>query len=93
MREGWWIKDYRMETESDIWMMPPLYLRVWQYLKYAACFDMKRSPMRDGSFIKLSSGQHLTSIRIIADKVSWFERGINKPSNPKIITGCPGLDG
>jgi hypothetical protein len=85
MREGW-IKDYRQETESDIWMMPPLYLRVWQFLKYAACFEEKCIPMRDGSFVKLKPGQHLTSIRIIADKVSWFERGINRCPNPKTIT-------
>lgn len=29
MKEGW-IKDYRKEQDSDIWVMPPLYHRVWK---------------------------------------------------------------
>jgi hypothetical protein len=85
MREGW-IKSHRKITDSAIWSMPPLYLKVWQYLLHAACFEEKNIPMKDGSFIKLEKGQHLTSIRVIAGKVSWYERGIEKSPNPKTIS-------
>jgi hypothetical protein len=85
MREGW-IKSHRKITDSAIWCMPPLYLKVWQYLLHAACFEEKNIPMKDGSFIKLEKGQHLTSIRVIAGKVSWYERGIEKSPNPKTIS-------
>ena len=85
MREGW-IKSHRKITDSAIWSMPPLYLKVWQYLLHAACFEEKNIPMKNGSFIKLEKGQHLTSIRVIAGKVSWYERGIEKSPNPKTIS-------
>jgi DNA-directed RNA polymerase subunit N (RpoN/RPB10) len=85
MREGW-IKSHRKVTESDIWNMPPLYFKVWNYLLYAACFEDKSIPMRDASTVKLNKGQHLTSIRTIAGKVGWYERGIEKTPNPKTIT-------
>ncbi len=84
MKEGW-IKDYRKEQDSDIWVMPPLYYKVWQFLKYSVCFEQKKIPMRDGSSIFLMPGQFLTSIRTIATAVGWYDRGIWKEPNPKTI--------
>jgi len=46
------IKDYRKELDNAIWVMPPLYHRVWQFLKYSTCFEKKHIPMRDGKFNK-----------------------------------------
>lgn len=80
-----YIKDYRQELQSDIWMMPPLYHRVWQYLKYQVNHEPKKIPMRDGSFLQIKKGQHLTSIRNIAEGVSWYERGKRKEPNPKTV--------
>lgn len=80
-----YIKDYRKELQSDIWLMPPLYHRVWQYLKYKVNHKENKIPMRDGSFLTVKPGQHLTSIRSIADNIGWYERGVFKAPNPKTI--------
>lgn len=80
-----YIKDYRQELDSDIWAMPPLYHRIWQYLKYMANHKDNSIPMRDGSKILIKEGQHLTSIRQIAKNVAWYERGIEKIPNPKTV--------
>ena len=53
-----WIKDYRKEIDSDIWAMPPLYFKVWQYLKYMAKHQVNTIPMSDGSKEIINRGQH-----------------------------------
>ncbi|MEF3330596.1 DnaD domain protein [Oceanobacillus oncorhynchi] len=80
-----YIKDYRQELHSDIWMMPPLYHRVWQFLKYKVNHKENKVPMRDGSYITLQPGQHLTSMRKIANQVGYYEQGAWKEPNPKTI--------
>lgn len=42
--------------------------------------------MRDGSFLEVKAGQHLTSVRSIAENVGWYERGVFKAPNPKTIS-------
>lgn len=66
--------------------MPPLYHRVWQYLKYKVNHKENKIPMRDGSFLTVKPGQHLTSIRSISDNIGWYERGVFKAPNPKTIS-------
>lgn len=80
------IKDYRSELDSDIWLMPPLYHRVWQYLKYKVNHAEADIPMRDGSFMKIIPGQHLTSVRGIAQGVGYYEGTKWKEPNPKTIS-------
>ncbi|WP_019377697.1 DnaD domain-containing protein [Virgibacillus halodenitrificans] len=80
-----YIKDFRKELQSDIWMMPPLYHRVWQYLKYMVNHKENKVPMRDGSFMTIKQGQHLTSMRKIANQVGYYEQGAWKEPNPKTI--------
>jgi len=80
------IKDYRQELESDIWLMPPLYHRVWQYLKYKANHKPNKIPMSDGTFFDIQPGQHLTSLRGIAQGVGYYEGMSWKEPNPKTIT-------
>lgn len=80
-----YIKDYRQELHSDIWMMPPLYHRVWQFLKYKVNHDVGKVPMRDGSFMTIQPGQHLTSMRKIATQVGYYEQGAWKEPNPKTV--------
>jgi hypothetical protein len=80
-----WIKDYRKELESDIWMMPPLYHRVWQYLKYMANYSPAKIPLSDGSYVEVGPGQHMTSVRGIARGVSWYEGRVYREPNPKTI--------
>jgi hypothetical protein len=79
------IKDYRKELQSDIWLMPPLYHRVWQYLKYQVNHEHNEIPMRDGSKFKIKKGQHLTSVRGIAKGIGWYEGIKWKEPNPKTI--------
>lgn len=83
---GGWIKDYRKELESDIWMMPPLYHRVWQYLKYMANHKPTKIPLENGDFFTIEAGQHLTSIRGIAKGVAWYEGRVYKEPNPRTIS-------
>lgn len=82
--EGY-IKDYRQELGSDVWLMGPIYHRVWQYLKYSANHSEGRIPMRDGTFVLLEPGQLLSSYRAIAEQVGWYERGIFKTPNVKTV--------
>ena len=81
-----WIKDHRQELESDIWLMPPLYHRVWQWLKYKANHEDREIPMKDGSRLLIRRGQHLTSLRQIAQGVGWYEGMKWKEPNPKTIS-------
>ncbi|GGE47908.1 hypothetical protein GCM10011391_28360 [Pullulanibacillus camelliae] len=81
-----YIKDYRKELDSDIWMMPPLYHRIWQYLKYKVNHQQAKIPMRDGTFLNIQPGQHLTSVRDIAKAVGWYEGVKWKEPNPKTVS-------
>ncbi|MEV2592971.1 hypothetical protein ABNC46_07155 [Paenibacillus larvae] len=72
--------------KSDIWLMPPLYHRVWQYLKYMANHQDNEIPMNDGSRLKIRRGQCLTSIRNIANGVGYYERAVWREPNPKTIS-------
>lgn len=83
---GGWIKDFRKELESDIWMMPPLYHRVWQYIKYMANHKPTKIPLENGDFFTIEAGQHLTSIRGIAKGVAWYEGRVYKEPNPRTIS-------
>lgn len=84
MAEGW-IKDYRKELDSDIWVMPPLYYKVWQYLKYKANHKPKEIPMADGTKEIIGRGQHLTSYRALARGVAYYEGAIYREPNPKCM--------
>lgn len=83
---GGFIKDFRAELKSDIWMMPPLYHRVWQYLKYKVNHSPNKIPMEDGTFFDINPGQHLTSVRNIARGVGYYEGLQWKEPNPRTIS-------
>jgi hypothetical protein len=80
-----YIKDHRKELNSDIWLMPPLYHRVWQWLKYQVNHNDAEIPMQDGSKLRIKKGQHLTSVRKISKGIGWYERGIWQEPNPKTV--------
>lgn len=80
-----WIKDYRQELGSDIWMMPPMYHRIWQWIKYNVNHEEGYVPLRDGGRQKILKGQHMTSIRQIAQGVGWYEGRKWKEPNPKTV--------
>lgn len=78
-------KSYRKELDSDIWMMSPLYHRVWFYIRSKAKWEIHRFPTKGVFGIWLNPGQLITSIDLIADGVKWSEWGKEKKPNKKTI--------
>lgn len=66
--------------------MPPLYHRVWQYLKYKANHEEATIQLKGGGFLTIMPGQHLTSLKTIAHDVGWMERGKFFEPNKKTIS-------
>lgn len=90
LEEGF-IKLYRKITESDIYKMPPLYLRVFERMVIEANhkdieIPYKKSGSNEYGKKLIKRGERLTSIRKIAEWVSWYERGFLKVPNPKTIS-------
>jgi len=79
------IKDWRQELESDIWLMPPMYHRVWQWIKYSVNHSTGKIPNKDGTFTLIEPGQHATSYRLIAQGVGYYEGRKWKEPNVKTI--------
>jgi len=80
-----WIADHRKELESSIWLMPPMYHRVWQWLKYSVNHKPVKIPNRNGGFTTIQPGQRATSYRQIAKGVGYYEGLKWKEPNPKTI--------
>jgi len=85
MSKSGYIKDWRQELESDIWLMPPIYHRVWQWIKYSVNHSPGRIPNSDGTFTIVNPGQHATSYRLIAQGVGYYSRGKWEEPNVKTI--------
>jgi len=82
---GGFIKDYRRELDSKVWAMPPLYHRVWQWIKYSVNYMPVEVPFHDGRIVLVKKGEKITSQRQIAKGVGYYERGIWREPNPKTI--------
>ena len=85
-----WIKLHRRIVDSDIYMMPPLYLRVFERLILEANHQDNEIPYRErGSKVVgkklIKRGERLTSVRDICRWVAWYERGRLKEPNPKTV--------
>ena len=86
MRRGY-TKSWRKELESDIWKMPPLYHRVWFYIRQRANWETKLMPTniipKIGMWV--SPGMLITSLSQIAESISYFSQGgINVPDRKTI---------
>ena len=81
--EGW-VKLHRQVVYSDIYCMPPLYLRVFERLIIEANHKDAIIPYNQGRKL-IRRGERLTSIRQICNWVGWYERNIFKTPNPKTI--------
>lgn len=79
------IKDYRKELDSNVWLMPPLYHRVWQWIKYNVNHAPGEVPFLDGTIVLVEPGERVTSLRQIANGVGYYERGIWREPNAKTI--------
>jgi len=80
-----WIADHRKELESNIWLMPPMYHRVWQWIKYSVNHKEVKIPRRSGGFTTIKPGQRATSYRQIAKGVGYYDGLKWKEPNPKTI--------
>lgn len=80
-----WVKLHRKITDSIIYQMPPLYLRVFERLVIEANHSDKYI-FFNGEKKLIQRGERVTSIRQISEWVGWFERGKVKIPNPKTIT-------
>ena len=79
-----WIKIHRDIVTKDIYIQPPLYLRVFERLVIEANHCCKKIPFGKGERL-VRRGERVTSIRQIAEWVAWYERGILRAPNPKTI--------
>ena len=85
-----WIKLHRSIIDSDIYQMPPLYLRVFERMVLEANHQDNEIPYREkGSKLTgkklIRRGERLTSVRDICKWVAWYERGKLKEPNPKTV--------
>lgn len=85
-----WIKLHRQIVESDIYHMPPLYLRVFERLIIEANHQDKEIPFKyPGENVTtkklIRRGERLTSIRQACEWVGWYEHGVFKKPNPRTI--------
>lgn len=85
-----WIRIHRQIVDSDIYQMPPLYLRVFERLLIEANHQDNEIPYKErGSKVVgkklIRRGERLTSIRDICRWVAWYERGKEIIPNPKTI--------
>ena len=83
MHKGY-VNLWRKTKTSSVWLMPPLYQRVWDWMLMSVNHDTRTIPTPSGPII-LQPGQRMTSMRQIADEVSWYEYGILKTPNTKTI--------
>jgi uncharacterized phage protein (TIGR02220 family) len=84
MKSGY-TKAWRRELQSDIWQMPPLYHRVWLWLRQKAKYKVEEFPTKRGYGVWLLPGQFLTSYDHIAKGVGWMEWGKEKNPNKKTV--------
>jgi len=84
MKKGY-TQAYRKELDSNIWKMPPLYQRVFFYLRQTASWESEEFPTIKKFKIALNPGQLITSLSTIADGVSWYEYGTKRTPNKKTI--------
>lgn len=85
-----WIKLHRQIVDSDIYVMPPLYLRVFERLLLEANHQDKTIPFKySGDAVTTTKlirrGERQTSIRQICEWVGWYENGVFRKPNPKTI--------
>lgn len=83
MKKGF-TKAWRKELDSDVWAMPPLYHRVWYWIRQKAQHETFLFPTPKLG-IWILPGQRLTSLQQIAEGVKWYEWGKEIVPNKKTI--------
>lgn len=80
-------RSWRLEVDEDdpLWSMPPLYHRVFFYLRQQANSETKLMRMPRSLGMYVSAGMLVTSLQAIADGVAYHERMRKVAPNKKII--------
>lgn len=83
---------HRRIVHSDIYAMPPLYLRVFERLILEANYYDDTIPYKHpGDKVVttklIQRGERLTSIRQICQWVGWYEYGVFRTPSPKTVKG------
>jgi predicted transcriptional regulator len=71
---------------SEIWKMPPVYLRVWLWILGDVQWKIYEAKTATQFVIYVLPGQKITSLNDIANGVSWDEWGKEKVPNRKTIS-------
>jgi len=82
---GGFAKSWRKELQSDVWLMPPIYHRVWYWLRLNVQYEPFLFPTREKYGIWVLPGQRIASLQQIAEGVSWREWGKKKVPNKRSI--------
>ncbi|MCK8059727.1 MULTISPECIES: hypothetical protein [unclassified Fusibacter] len=80
-----YIYDWRKELDSAIWLMEPMYHRIWQYLKYRANHSKAQIPNPDATTATILPGQVVTSLRKISYGVGYYQGKLKKEPNVKTV--------
>jgi len=64
------VKQWRKEIDSEVWLKPPLYTRFWLWLKMA---------------VDYKTGSMTTTYSQMAEAIAWVERGVLKRPNRKTL--------
>ncbi|MBF0592746.1 MAG: hypothetical protein HQL02_11735, partial [Nitrospirae bacterium] len=76
---------WRKELESLVWQMPPLYHRIFYYLRQKARWKTECVPTNRGLGMWVTPGMVVTSYDLIARAVAHYERGIERVPSKKTI--------
>ncbi len=76
---------WRRELDSIVWQMPPLYHRVFYYLRQRARWKTECVPTNRGLGMWVTPGMVVTSYDHIARGVAYYERGIERVPSKKTI--------
>lgn len=80
-----YIKLHRRIVESEIYKMPPIYLRTFERLVLEANHRCVRIPYDKFGSKLIRRGERITTIRDICEWVGWYERGKLKTPNAKTM--------
>lgn len=78
-------KAWRRELDSDLWLMPPIYHRVWYCLRQKVQHEKFLFPTNKKYGVWVLPGQRVTSYQEIAEWCKWSEWGREKIPNKKTI--------
>ena len=86
--ERGWTKSYRRETDepSQIWLMPPMYHRIFYFLRQAATWEPRLIPNKGTLGTWLAPGSIITSVDKIVEGVSYYDKGdLRTPAKRTIL--------